>query len=81
MLFRSVFNFNATMYPYFDVDAIQGEANDEQNKYLGNHVIARLPLRQWVLSVPKRLRYHLERDCAVLNAALHIFSSGGSDAA
>jgi len=31
------------------------------------------PLQQWVLSVPKRLRYHLERDSAVLNAALHIF--------
>ena len=48
---------------------------------LADHVIARLPLRQWVLSVPKRLRYHLERDPAVLNAALHIFSSGRSDAA
>jgi len=31
------------------------------------------PVRQWVLAVPKRLRYHLERDPAVLNAALHIF--------
>jgi len=31
------------------------------------------PVRQWVLSVPKRLRYHLEHDPAVLNAALHIF--------
>jgi len=30
-------------------------------------------VRQWVHSVPKRLRYHLERDPAVLNAALHIF--------
>jgi len=33
------------------------------------------PVRQWVLAVPKRLRYHLERDPAVLNAALHIFLS------
>jgi len=33
------------------------------------------PLRQWVLSEPKRLRYHLERNPAVLNAALHIFLS------
>ena len=32
------------------------------------HVIARLPVRQWVLSVPKRLRYHLERGPAVLHA-------------
>ncbi len=30
-----VFNFNAGMYPYFDVDAIQGETNEEQSKYLG----------------------------------------------
>lgn len=30
-----VFNFNAATYPYFEVDAIQGEANEEQNKYLG----------------------------------------------
>ncbi len=30
-----VFNFNAGIYPYFDVDAIQGEANEEQSKYLG----------------------------------------------
>jgi len=36
------------------------------------HVIPRLPVRQRVLSVPKRLRYHLEHDPAVLNAALHI---------
>ena len=53
----------------------------ETAAHLADHVIARLPLRQWVLSVPKRLRYHLERDCAVLNAALHIFSSGRGDAA
>jgi non-specific serine/threonine protein kinase len=30
-----VFNFNAATYPYFEVDAIQGEANEEQNKYIG----------------------------------------------
>jgi non-specific serine/threonine protein kinase len=30
-----VFNFNATAYPYFEIDAIQGETNDERNKYLG----------------------------------------------
>ncbi len=32
-------------------------------------------MRQWVLSVPKRLRYHLEHDPAVQNIALHIFLS------
>ena len=47
----------------------------ETAAHLTNHVIPRLPVRQWVLSVPKRLRYHLERDPAVLNAALHIFLS------
>lgn len=30
-----VFNFNAKIYPYFSVDAIQGEADNEEKKYLG----------------------------------------------
>jgi SNF2 family DNA or RNA helicase len=30
-----VFSFNATNYPYLQVDAIQGESNDEKNKFLG----------------------------------------------
>ena len=33
----------------------------------------RLPVRQWVLSVPKRLRYYLQREKGALNAALRIF--------
>ena len=33
----------------------------------------RLPVRQWVLSVPKRLRYFMQRDGAVLNLVLPIF--------
>lgn len=41
-----VFNFNAAAYPYFDVDAIQGEANDEQNKYLGK--IEKIDLSKFV---------------------------------
>lgn len=45
----------------------------ETAAHLADHVIPRLPVRQWVHSVPKRLRYHLERDPAVLNVALHIF--------
>ena len=32
-----------------------------------------LPVRQWVLSVPKRLRYFMQRDGAVLNMVLRIF--------
>ena len=45
----------------------------ETAAHLADHVIPRLPVRQWVVSVPKRLRYHLERDPAVLNTTLHIF--------
>ena len=33
----------------------------------------RLPVRQWVLSVPKRLRYFMQRDGVVLNMVLRIF--------
>jgi len=36
------------------------------------------PLRQWVLSVPKRLRYHLERDSAVPIAALHFLAAAAA---
>jgi len=36
-------------------------------------VFPRQPVRQWVLSVPKRLRYFLHHDPAVLSAVLHIF--------
>ena len=45
----------------------------ETAAHLAEHVIPRLPVRQWVLSVPKRLRYHLARDPAVQNTALHLF--------
>ena len=41
-----VFNFNASMYPYFDVDAVQGEANEEQKKYLGK--VEKLDLTKFV---------------------------------
>lgn len=41
----------------------------ETAAHLALHVIPRLPVRQWVLSLPKRLRY----DPAMLNAALHLF--------
>ena len=40
---------------------------------LTDHVFPRLPVRQWVLSVPKRLRYYMQRDGAVLNMVLRIF--------
>ena len=41
--------------------------------HLVDHVFPHLPVRQWVLSVPKRLRYFLQRDGAALNSALRIF--------
>lgn len=47
----------------------------ETAAHLADHVIPRLPVRQWVLSVPKRLRYYLQADPAIQNLALHIFLS------
>jgi hypothetical protein len=41
--------------------------------HLTDHVFPCLPVRQWVLSVPKRLRYFMQRDGAVLGMVLHIF--------
>ncbi|HMI78300.1 MAG TPA: hypothetical protein VK484_05875, partial [Ferruginibacter sp.] len=43
-----VFNFNATMYPYFDVDAVQGEADEAQLKYTGK--VEKLDLTKFVNS-------------------------------
>ena len=40
--------------------------------HLIDHVIPPLPVRQWVLSVPKRLRWYLEREPRVISAVLHI---------
>jgi hypothetical protein len=45
----------------------------EAAAHLSDHVFPRLPVRQWVLSVPKRLRYFMQRDGATLNMALRIF--------
>jgi Putative transposase/Transposase zinc-binding domain len=45
----------------------------ETAAHLTDHVFPRLPVRQWVLSVPKRLRYFMQRDEAVLNMVLRIF--------
>jgi hypothetical protein len=44
----------------------------ETAAHLVDHVLPRLPVRQWVLSLPKRLRYHLHHDPKALNAALRI---------
>ena len=45
----------------------------ETAAHLSDHVFPRLPVRQWVLSVPKRLRYFMQRDGAVLGMVLRIF--------
>ena len=45
----------------------------ETAAHLCDHVYPRLPVRQWVLSVPKRLRYFMQRDGAVLNMVLRVF--------
>lgn len=45
----------------------------ETAAHLADHVFPYMPVRWWVLSVPKRLRYFMQRDGAVLNMALRIF--------
>jgi len=45
----------------------------ETAAHWANHVLPRLPLRQWILSVPKRLRDHFQHDREALNSALRIF--------
>jgi hypothetical protein len=45
----------------------------ETAAHLCDHVFPRLPVRQWVLSVPRRLRYFMLRDGPVLNTVLRIF--------
>ena len=45
----------------------------ETAAHLSDHVFPHLPVRQWVLSVPKRLRYYMQRDGATLNMVLRIF--------
>jgi hypothetical protein len=45
----------------------------ETAAHLTDHVFPRLPVRQWVLCVPKRPRYFMQRDGAVLNMVLRIF--------
>ena len=45
----------------------------ETAAHLADHVFPRLPLRQWVLAAPKRLRYFLHRDPDLQGAALRLF--------
>jgi len=45
----------------------------ETAAHLTDHVLPELPLRQWVLAVPKRLRHFLVRDADLQGAALRLF--------
>ena len=45
----------------------------ETAAHLTDHVLPRLPVRQWVMPVPKGLRYFMQRDGVVLNRVLRIF--------
>ena len=45
----------------------------ETATHLVDHVFPQVPVRQWVLSFPKRLRYFLARDADLLNRILRIF--------
>ena len=47
----------------------------ETAAHLVDHVFPPLPVRQWVLAVPKRLRYFLQRDTALQGMVLRIFLS------
>jgi hypothetical protein len=47
----------------------------ETAAHLVDYVMPRLPVRQWVLSVPKRLRYYPQSDPAVQTLALQLFRS------
>lgn len=46
---------------------------EEVAAHLTNYVFPHLPVRQWMLSVPKRLRHFMQRHEAVLNMVLRIY--------
>jgi len=45
----------------------------ETAAHLADHVFPRVPVRQWVLSLPKRLRYYLYHDPKIASKVLKIF--------
>ena len=47
----------------------------ETAAHLVDHVFPRVPVRQWVLSLPKRLRLYLHYDPTLAGAVLRIFLS------
>ncbi len=45
----------------------------ETAAHLVDHVIPRVPVRQWVLTVPKRVRFFLQRDPRLFSGVLRVF--------
>jgi hypothetical protein len=45
----------------------------ETAAHLVDHVIPRVPMRQWVLTVPKRIRYFLQRNPKMFSGVLRVF--------
>lgn len=45
----------------------------ETAAHLVDHVFPQVPVRQWVLSLPKRLRYFLQHETGLVNPVLGIF--------
>jgi hypothetical protein len=45
----------------------------ETAAHLVDYVIPRVPVRQWVLTVPKRVRYFLQRDPRTFSGVLRVF--------
>ena len=52
----------------------------ETAAHLNDQVFPQVPVRQWVLSFPKRLRYFLARDADLLNRVLRIFLNSAEKA-
>jgi len=51
----------------------EGRHRVETAAHLVDHVIPRVPVRHWVLSLPRRVRYFCQRRPAVASAVLRIF--------
>ncbi|MGH8473881.1 MAG: transposase zinc-binding domain-containing protein, partial [Gammaproteobacteria bacterium] len=49
----------------------------ETAAHLVDEVFPQVPVRQWVLSLPKRLRYFLHHDPALIGPVLRDISAGG----
>jgi hypothetical protein len=58
------------------VSFVQHTAHGRDRSPSGRSRFPRLPVRQWVLSAPKRLRYFLQTDTALQGAVLRILLHG-----